>query len=227
MQVTGVQSVRRRPCPPFRRPVPDIPVTPVPVASKAAPTTSPLHAPRPNGTSPGLLTPPFAAPQVIDCYSTRMPVGTAPPGSFTAPLAAFTPTDRNHSLLTSFIPPFLSAALEAARMTRTTTTDQLSERATVGPSAARPGPDPTEAGPRRAAGGIVPVLAFSGIVVAVMQTLLVPVIKDLPTLLDTAAGERHLGHDGDPARGRGHRPRSWAASVTSTASGGCCCPASP
>ncbi|APY88566.1 MFS transporter [Streptomyces alfalfae] len=34
--------------------------------------------------------------------------------------------------------------------------------------------------------GVVPVLAFSGIVVAVMQTLLVPVIKDLPALLDTA-----------------------------------------
>ncbi|WP_031090072.1 MFS transporter [Streptomyces sp. NRRL WC-3549] len=34
--------------------------------------------------------------------------------------------------------------------------------------------------------GIVPVLAFAGITVAVMQTLLVPVIKDLPTLLGTA-----------------------------------------
>src|SRR5688500_20280623 len=34
--------------------------------------------------------------------------------------------------------------------------------------------------------GIVPVLAFAGIVVAVMQTLLVPVIKDLPQLLTTA-----------------------------------------
>ncbi|WP_216907624.1 MFS transporter [Nocardia noduli] len=33
--------------------------------------------------------------------------------------------------------------------------------------------------------GLVPVLAFSGIVVAVMQTLLVPVIADLPRLLDT------------------------------------------
>lgn len=32
----------------------------------------------------------------------------------------------------------------------------------------------------------MPVLAFAGIVVAVMQTLLVPVIKDLPQLLDTA-----------------------------------------
>ncbi|MFI5801920.1 MFS transporter [Streptomyces sp. NPDC051561] len=34
--------------------------------------------------------------------------------------------------------------------------------------------------------GVVPVLAFTGIVVAVMQTLLVPVIKDLPELLNTA-----------------------------------------
>ncbi|MGY0023618.1 MFS transporter [Streptomyces sp. cg35] len=39
--------------------------------------------------------------------------------------------------------------------------------------------------PRRT-GGVVPVLAFAGIVVAVMQTLLVPVIKDLPELLNTA-----------------------------------------
>ncbi|MFE1440787.1 MFS transporter [Streptomyces sp. NPDC058739] len=36
---------------------------------------------------------------------------------------------------------------------------------------------------------LVPVLAFAGIVVAVMQTLLVPVIKDLPQLLDTAPGD--------------------------------------
>ncbi|MEU3502026.1 MFS transporter, partial [Streptomyces hundungensis] len=34
--------------------------------------------------------------------------------------------------------------------------------------------------------GVVPVLAFAGITVAVMQTLLVPVIKDLPTLLGTS-----------------------------------------
>ncbi|MEV8564433.1 MFS transporter [Streptomyces sp. NPDC051322] len=39
----------------------------------------------------------------------------------------------------------------------------------------------------RGGGGVVPVLAFAGIVVAVMQTLLVPVIKDLPALLDTSA----------------------------------------
>ncbi|MFE9923955.1 MFS transporter [Streptomyces sp. NPDC005774] len=45
----------------------------------------------------------------------------------------------------------------------------------------------------RPAGGagrsVVPVLAFAGIVVAVMQTLLVPVIKDLPRLLDTTPGD--------------------------------------
>ncbi|KPI02454.1 major facilitator superfamily MFS_1 [Actinobacteria bacterium OK074] len=39
---------------------------------------------------------------------------------------------------------------------------------------------------RRTGGAVVPVLAFAGIVVAVMQTLLVPVIKDLPELLSTA-----------------------------------------
>lgn len=38
----------------------------------------------------------------------------------------------------------------------------------------------------RANPAVVPVLAFAGIAVAVMQTLLVPVIKDLPQLLDTA-----------------------------------------
>ncbi|MGW1542643.1 MFS transporter [Streptomyces sp. NPDC002309] len=38
-----------------------------------------------------------------------------------------------------------------------------------------------------AGGAVVPVLAFAGIVVAVMQTLLIPVIKDLPQLLDTSS----------------------------------------
>ncbi|MGW0333089.1 MFS transporter [Streptomyces sp. NPDC003011] len=41
---------------------------------------------------------------------------------------------------------------------------------------------------RGASRALVPVLAFAGIVVAVMQTLLVPVIKDLPQLLDTSPG---------------------------------------
>ncbi|QHC24093.1 MFS transporter [Streptomyces sp. GS7] len=67
-----------------------------------------------------------------------------------------------------------------------TTTDQLPARA-AGASAAPPPSDPGRDAHPRAGGGIVPVLAFAGIVVAVMQTLLVPVIKDLPTLLNTAA----------------------------------------
>ena len=41
----------------------------------------------------------------------------------------------------------------------------------------------------RASGAVVPVLAFAGIVVAVMQTLLVPVVKDLPRLLDTSPSD--------------------------------------
>ncbi|MFD9132358.1 MFS transporter [Streptomyces bottropensis] len=48
------------------------------------------------------------------------------------------------------------------------------------------GPATGATGATRAPGAIVPVLAFAGIVVAVMQTLLVPVIKDLPQLLDTS-----------------------------------------
>jgi MFS family permease len=40
-----------------------------------------------------------------------------------------------------------------------------------------------------AGGTVVPVLAFAGIVVAVMQTLLVPVVKDLPRLLDTSPAD--------------------------------------
>ncbi|WP_129309425.1 MFS transporter [Streptomyces sp. L2] len=47
--------------------------------------------------------------------------------------------------------------------------------------------DTTTEQPTRAVNGaVVPVLAFAGIVVAVMQTLLVPVIKDLPQLLDAS-----------------------------------------
>jgi MFS family permease len=44
-------------------------------------------------------------------------------------------------------------------------------------------------GPEHRTRGIVPVLAFAGIAVAVMQTLLVPVIKDLPALLTTSAAD--------------------------------------
>jgi MFS family permease len=47
-------------------------------------------------------------------------------------------------------------------------------------------PDSADA-PSRATGGIVAVLAFAGIVVAVMQTLLVPVVAQLPALLHTSS----------------------------------------
>ncbi|MFD3525369.1 MFS transporter [Streptomyces sp. NPDC058653] len=48
------------------------------------------------------------------------------------------------------------------------------------------GPAPGAASRKRGTGGVVPVLAFAGITVAVMQTLLVPIIKDLPALLRTS-----------------------------------------
>jgi len=52
-------------------------------------------------------------------------------------------------------------------------------------------PQPTATAPpaaeRRGGGAMIAVLAFSGIVVAVMQTLLVPIVADLPGLLSTSA----------------------------------------
>ncbi|MCB5908969.1 MFS transporter [Streptomyces pinistramenti] len=68
-------------------------------------------------------------------------------------------------------------------MTQTTTEQPPGRTATT--AATLPVSEPAAGGRHRRSGGIVPVLAFSGIVVAVMQTLLVPVIKDLPTLLNT------------------------------------------
>ncbi|MEV5430996.1 MFS transporter [Streptomyces sp. NPDC052701] len=50
-------------------------------------------------------------------------------------------------------------------------------------------PTPTDQPTRRAGAAVVPVLAFAGITVAVMQTLLLPVVKDLPRLLDTTPGD--------------------------------------
>ncbi|WP_344006261.1 MFS transporter [Streptomyces thermocarboxydovorans] len=49
--------------------------------------------------------------------------------------------------------------------------------------------DPAAPAPRETSTAVVPLLAFAGIVVAVMQTLLVPVIKDLPRLLDASAAD--------------------------------------
>lgn len=48
---------------------------------------------------------------------------------------------------------------------------------------------------------MVAVLAFAGMVVAVLQTLLAPVIIDLPKHLDTGARQRLLGADVDTAVG--------------------------
>ncbi|MFI6348755.1 MFS transporter [Streptomyces sp. NPDC050560] len=48
-------------------------------------------------------------------------------------------------------------------------------------------PDDPDSGRGARGSGFVAVLAFAGITVAVMQTLLVPVVKDLPTLLGTSA----------------------------------------
>ncbi|MFE0106239.1 MFS transporter, partial [Streptomyces sp. NPDC059009] len=45
----------------------------------------------------------------------------------------------------------------------------------------------TKPGPEVRPGRVVGVLAFGGIVAAVMQTLVVPLIGDLPRILDTSA----------------------------------------
>lgn len=79
---------------------------------------------------------------------------------------------------------------------------------------------------RRQSGAIVPVLAFAGIVVAVMQTLLVPVIKDLPTLLSTAPSNATWVLTSTLLSGAVATP-IMGASATSSASGACCSPAWP
>jgi hypothetical protein len=67
---------------------------------------------------------------------------------------------------------------------------------------------------------MVPVLAFAGINVAVLQTMLVPVIADLPQHLDTTPGNAAWVFNSTLLSGAVPR-RSWAASATSTASGAC------
>ncbi|MEK8142853.1 hypothetical protein NKH18_13575 [Streptomyces sp. M10(2022)] len=100
---------------------------------------------------------------------------------------------------------------EATRMQRTTNGQQAGEL-----------PDPRKG----RAGGVVPVLAFAGITVAVMQTLLVPVIKDLPALLGTSPANATWVMTATLLAGPSPR-RSWGGSAISTASGGCCSPAWP
>ncbi|MEU0369566.1 MFS transporter [Streptomyces sp. NPDC006283] len=62
------------------------------------------------------------------------------------------------------------------------------QQSTTEPPARSPGDVPVDP-PEHRTRGVVPVLAFAGIAVAVMQTLLVPVIKDLPTLLAASAAD--------------------------------------
>ncbi|MFD7919258.1 MFS transporter [Streptomyces sp. NPDC059740] len=69
----------------------------------------------------------------------------------------------------------------------TPTTDQLAASAeSNAASSISTAESPTTPPPDSPGRGVVPVLAFAGITVAVMQTLLVPVIKDLPALLTTS-----------------------------------------
>ncbi len=65
----------------------------------------------------------------------------------------------------------------------------MPQTTTEDPAAASPGSSPGVRERQRGTRGVVPVLAFAGITVAVMQTLLVPVIKDLPVLLDTSPAD--------------------------------------
>ncbi len=75
--------------------------------------------------------------------------------------------------------------------------------------------------PATRSGGIVTVLAVAGIVAALMQTLVVPLIGDLPRILDTTASNASwvvtitllVGAVATPVTG------DWG---TCSASGGCC-----
>ncbi|MFF3500367.1 MFS transporter [Streptomyces sp. NPDC003247] len=54
---------------------------------------------------------------------------------------------------------------------------------------AHPSPEPTAGAPASRAGLVVAVLAFGGIVVSLMQTLVIPIVPDLPRLLDASASD--------------------------------------
>ncbi|MFD7130739.1 MFS transporter [Streptomyces sp. NPDC059894] len=56
-------------------------------------------------------------------------------------------------------------------------------------SPAHPSPEPTAEVPASRAGLVVAVLAFGGIVVSLMQTLVIPIVPELPKLLDASASD--------------------------------------
>lgn len=70
-------------------------------------------------------------------------------------------------------------------------------------------------------GGVVGVLALAGIVAALMQTLVVPLIGDLPKLLDTSASNASWVITATLLAGAVATP-SPAGSATPSASGGSC-----
>ncbi|GAA3236197.1 hypothetical protein GCM10020256_54660 [Streptomyces thermocoprophilus] len=74
--------------------------------------------------------------------------------------------------------------------------------------------------PKAGGAAVVPVLAFAGIVVAVMQTLLVPVIKDLPQLLGTSPSNATWVLTSTLLSGAVATP-IMGGSATCTASGAC------
>lgn len=87
-----------------------------------------------------------------------------------------------------------------------------------------PAPDGTDRGLR--ARLTIPVLAYCGILMAVMQTVVVPLLPDLPRLTGASAGAVSWMVTASLLSGAVLTPSS-AAPGTCTASGGCCSSRSP
>lgn len=68
----------------------------------------------------------------------------------------------------------------------------------------------------------IPVLAYCGILMAVMQTVVVPLLPDLPRLTGASASAVSWMVTASLLAGAVLTP-SWAAPVTCTANAVCCC----
>lgn len=79
--------------------------------------------------------------------------------------------------------------------------------------------------PETGSGRVVGILAFGGIVAAITQTLVVPLIGELPTLLDTSASNASWVITATLLAAAVMTP-SPAASATCTARSACCWPRS-
>lgn len=75
--------------------------------------------------------------------------------------------------------------------------------------------------PTARAGGVVGILAFAGIVAAITQTLVVPLIAELPKLLDTSPSNASWVITATLLAAAVATP-SPGASATCSASGACC-----